>query len=848
MLRDVFYLGSKPNAHPRERPVNSVHDAREQCTTEHFWIVTSLCDYRGFDWDWDFEFLSDELVWAQEHNNVWPSQHQKDSGTWLCPKEDSGIIIYRADVDPVLRKNELNDNWKIVPSIDTSLFDFSWHPDPTSPPYIYQFGYEFGTLLDENDGPTYVTENNDGTVVYFIRTDILLEDINFPKYYIQTTLDDLIVEHSDEIFWALNKDIDYDNFDFRWRPNKQNVYHINVFGSHESIMTQTYFVNGKMWQQGYRDLNFIESAKLDEQYLSTLFKKIDAVFIDKGNGESQHRYEQLRLRFPNLQKTRYLNSWVDTINRCVNKVETTLFWVLNSELDYSQFEFDFYPTPWQMNMTHVFGTQWSHWGTTFVVNKESFTHDTKYVKIIEHLPNLHFVKHATITATNCLHDVYVVDHGNTDTLNVVEQITRKVRGKTVSIIKYDDSYLSVFKKILDQVEKKNEHYIWVCSSVCDYSNFDFTYICDPYAKEDIHVFPSSKQKFGDTFFININALSKVVDSMVKLEDYKKLNYNQHQKTIRLPAPKFTSNSDNHFNNLTQPFNFPYATFVTNDHLNLTIAEQEPMSLWDRTKKSIIVNSTGASVITVPQEVTQYVKKEFYDYPHIVKATKLAESNPLDIVFLSNGEMKAEENYEHLLEVTKHTKNRVVRVDGVNGRVAAYHAALEASKTPWAFTVFAKLKISEEFDWSWQPDRLQQAKHYIFYATNPLNGLEYGHQAMIAYNKKLTLVNSGTGLDFTLDDEHEVIELNSGIAQFNTDEWSTWRTAFRECIKLKKDNSPTSQHRLNIWLTIAEGEYAEMCIKGARDAVQYYEEVGGDIDKLKLSYDWPWLREKFNNVR
>jgi hypothetical protein len=844
MLKDVFYLGSKPNAHPRERPANSVHDARQQCTTEHFWIINEYCDYRGFDWDWDFEFLPDEAVWAQDHNNVWPSQHQKDSGTWLCPKEDSGIIIYRADVDPVLRKNELNDNWKIVPSIDTSRFDFSWHPDPTSPPYIYQFG----TILDENAGPTYVTENNDGTVVHIIRTDIFLEDINFPKYYIQTTLDDLIVEHKDEIFWALNKDIDYDNFDFRWRPNKQNVYHINVFGSHESSITQTYFVNGKMWQQGYRDLNFIESAKLDEQYLSTLFKKIDAVFIDKSNSESQQRYEQLKLRFPNLQKTRYLNSWVDTINRCVNKVETTLFWVLNSELDYSQFEFDFYPTPWQMNMTHVFGTQWSHWGTTFVVNKDTFPLDTKYVKIIEHLPNLHFVKHTNILATNCLHDVYVVDHGNADTLNVVEQIARKARGKTVSIVKYEDSYLSVFKKILDQGEKKNEHYIWVCSSVCDYSNFDFTYICDPYAKEDIHVFPSGKQKFGDTFFINVNALSKVVDSMVKLEDYKKLNYNQHQKTIRLPAPKFVSNSDNHFNNLTQSFNFPYATFVTNDHIDLAIIEQEPMSLWDRTKKSIIVNSTGASMITVPQEVTQYVKKEFYDYPYIIKSTKLAQSNPLDIVFLSNGEMKAEENYEHLLQVTKHTKNRVVRVDGVNGRAAAYHAALEASETPWAFTVFAKLKVNKEFDWSWQPDRLQQAKHYIFYATNPLNGLEYGHQAMIAYNKKLTLVNRGIGLDFTLDDEHEVVELNSGIAQFNTDEWSTWRTAFRECIKLKKDNSPTSQHRLNIWLTIAEGQYAEMCIKGARDAVQYYEEVGGDIDKLKLSYDWPWLREKFNNVR
>ena len=47
------------------------------------------------------------------------------------------------------------------------------------------------------------------------------------------------------------------------------------------------------------------------------------------------------------------------------------------------FEFDFYPSPWQMKMVHVFGTQWSHWGTTYVINKETFLEDTKYIKIIE---------------------------------------------------------------------------------------------------------------------------------------------------------------------------------------------------------------------------------------------------------------------------------------------------------------------------------------------------------------------------------------------------------------------------------------------------------------------------------
>jgi hypothetical protein len=191
------------------------------------------------------------------------------------------------------------------------------------------------------------------------------------------------------------------------------------------------------------------------------------------------------------------------------------------------------------------------------------------------------------------------------------------------------------------------------------------------------------------------------------------------------------------------------------------------------------------------------------------------------------------------------RNRVVRVDGVNGRVAAYHAAAEASNTPWMFTVFAKLKVNSKFDFSWQPDRLQIPKHYIFNATNPVNGLEYGHQAMIAYNKKITLGNSGTGLDFTLDNEHEVVELNSGTAIYNTDEWSTWRTAFREAIKLRADTSQASKERLDAWLNIGTGNFAEYSIKGAKDAVQYYEEVDGDLSKLRLSYDWPWLQKRFN---
>ena len=141
--------------------------------------------------------------------------------------------------------------------------------------------------------------------------------------------------------------------------------------------------------------------------------------------------------------------------------------------------------------------------------------------------------------------------------------------------------------------------------------------------------------------------------------------------------------------------------------------------------------------------------------------------------------------------------------------------------------------------------MQIPKHYIFYATNPVNGLEYGHQALIAYNKQITLGNMGKGLDFTLDNEHEVVEMNSGVAMFNTDEFSTWRTSFREAIKLRADDSKASKDRLESWLNIGNGDFAQYSIDGAKQAVEYYEQVNGELDKLRLSYDWPWLREYFD---
>ena len=80
---------------------------------------------------------------------------------------------------------------------------------------------------------------------------------------------------------------------------------------------------------------------------------------------------------------------------------------------------------------------------------------------------------------------------------------------------------------------------------------------------------------------------------------------------------------------------------------------------------------------------------------------------------------------------------------------------------------------------------------------------------------------------------------------------TWRTAFREVLKLKQfdDINPSIENeaRLTSWLTKGRdslnGVYS---IRGASDALRYYEEVDGDPIELQKSFDWAWLKEKFES--
>jgi hypothetical protein len=255
-------------------------------------------------------------------------------------------------------------------------------------------------------------------------------------------------------------------------------------------------------------------------------------------------------------------------------------------------------------------------------------------------------------------------------------------------------------------------------------------------------------------------------------------------------------------------------------------------------EKLYVHVIDNSAAIVPKGVKKHLYDKLTDYPYVKHHQLMGYVKPLDIIFFSNGEACADENYQALLDLN--VPNRIVRIDGVKGRVASQYAAANASETSWYFLVNSKLRINKDFDFNWQPNIMQSRRHYIFRAKNSINGLEYGHMAMVANNKKLTLETKGTGLDFTMESPHEVVNILSGTAVFNSD-WDVWRTAFRESIKLCHATDEISKERLEIWSTVGEGEFAKSSIQGSKDAIEYYSSVNGDLNQLMNSYDWEWLR-------
>ena len=851
---DVFYSGTKPNLFAHEQEARDIEHAREMSRTRYFWWVNYLTDYS----DWDF--LWESVPWESQYTHTWPSQHHEYSGTYLVPTHVDKIE-YKFH-KKILLNRELPNNYQVL--VDAVDFDWSWHPHPHDPPYIYVFGNQWWPA------------NKMPTVEYHVLGAT-------ERKYVFTPRATLPEQHNTRWHTLVNCEWDYS-----WMPDPGDPPYIYVFGNQwhraEIMPTVEYHAPGANERKylPYPRAQLI--ADMDHWVVPDNTNKDAFDFTwcpDPGSPPYQYQFGTQWNRaggpvyiVPGATDIKY------TTMQIAKMLPTDKNWEIPDSIDVNSFDFSWTPDTTEQPFIYEFGTQWQKTGgpryrvpgatevkyvpeprsrKTFVDNNwiipdnadvESFDFtwhpdatETPYryqfgtqhqrtggpQYIVENATEVKYIDQLKITTDRVATAIYEIDHMDGNTGQILD---------TVKTVRYFDNYLDTLRRIAKGISPEHE-FVWICSSVCDYSNFDFTWHPEQWQASMLHVFPSDGERFGDTFFMHVPTFQYRADKCQLLEWYD-LNF-MDRSVPRRSLPIVRHDYDTHVEAVkTIDFTGPLAVYTTQDLTDTPVVP--PVSLWQEKTKTIVPLSAGASQIIVSKTAVPYIKTQLYDYPYIDRTQRhLHSEQPLDIVFIDNGEVMAEYNWLQLPQVS--IPNRIHRSTGVTGRVAAYHAAARLSTTPWFFAVFAKLEVESEFDWTWQPDRMQEPKHYIFHARNPVNGLVYGHQAMIAYNKQLVLDNAGAGLDFTLDSAHEVVPIVSGTARYDASPWMAWRTAFRECIKLRASlPNVENEYRLTRWLepipvALPNSEWSHI---GAQDAVEYYESVNGELSKLRKSYDWAWL--------
>jgi hypothetical protein len=501
----------------------------------------------------------------------------------------------------------------------------------------------------------------------------------------------------------------------------------------------------------------------------------------------------------------------DSVEHAQQLSRTRYFWWVNYLTDYTDFDFLWEPVPWQADQTHAWPSQHQADNGTMLVPKTGGNDVNRNHPVLRRKLSV---------------PILGIDHGNG--LEIATKLNTR----------YISDYLGTLRRLLTRV---NDEYVWVISSVCDYTDFDFTWHPSQWQQDMLHVFASDEQKFGDTFYIHVPSFLDKSKDIKLLEWFDTLHFVPDISVPRRPVPVCQHQHDSQASAVwSYDFQDPVVQFSVTDQ----VIPGPALSLWREQTKTVVPLTLGASSVLVPREAKNYLKSQLYDYAFIDKSYQtLGQDQLQDVIFISNGEPMADDNWNNLLRICP----RARRSDGVNGREAAYKAAAQISQTPWFFAVFAKTEVLPEFKFDFQPDRLQEPKHYIFHSRNPLNHLEYGAMNINLYNRQLTL-DTEPGLDFTLSQLHTVVPIVASISRFNTDPWVTWRSAFREVLKLKLEvdqgAGPEIQHRLRVWCSKANGDNADHCLAGANDALEYYQLINGDYEALKLSFDWAWLQDYY----
>lgn len=225
------------------------------------------------------------------------------------------------------------------------------------------------------------------------------------------------------------------------------------------------------------------------------------------------------------------------------------------------------------------------------------------------------------------------------------------------------------------------------------------------------------------------------------------------------------------------------------------------------------------------------------------------SKDFDVVFISYSEPNAEANWYRVLELFPNAK----RVKNVKGIFEAHKRAAEIADTDMFYVVDGDAELVDNWKFDYKPNVFDLDCVHLWTSINPINDLEYGWGGVKLFPRKLLLDAETWKVDLTTGlGKLKYINKVSNITSFNSDEFSTWRSAFRECAKLSSGlNSNTTtrsetQERLHTWTTVGKDrKYGEYALHGAIAGQQYGLDNFDNLPALKLINNYEWMKNEFD---
>lgn len=422
---------------------------------------------------------------------------------------------------------------------------------------------------------------------------------------------------------------------------------------------------------------------------------------------------------------------------------------------------------------------------------------------------------------------------------------------------------------IDDVKKKSfTKFFWlVWDDLIVLEDFAFDYRVEKWDEEYVHVFKNSCNG-TESYISGITLIPKKANILKKEFDFK---FYVNKKEIDIVASKFqypiryintyeeyvkvvNEESKSMFWCVRNDINL-----VNNDIFDLYFDPLDGKYDYDRSINHVFKNGESFDGLMLASKDKILMEKEFkYRFPIEKKEWDIvvSEPKPYDVVFISYNETNADANYEKV----KLKRPDAKRVHGIKGIHNAHLAAAKLVTTEMFWVVDADAELVDDFNFEIEyfphydaGNRIeQQTTVWVWSSKNPVNDLVYGYGGVKLLPKKLTLEMNAGSVDITtsISNKFKAVNQISNISAFNVDEFSTWRSAFRECVKLASKVIDSkyaieTDERLETWITQGKDrQYGNFAIAGAKAGKTFGYQWIGNKKMLSKINDFDWLKEEF----